>query len=106
MNHPQRLSAWTQRVVRCLEPRQHLFDDRQRVRHWETLCRLHEFGERLAVQVLHDQKELILKRNELENRNDVGVRDARADPRFIHEHLQELGVAREMWMEPFDRHDP
>ena len=62
-----------------------------------------EPGERLAVHVLHDEEELAVRRDDVERRDDVRVADARGEARLVEEHRDELGILRELRVQPLDR---
>ena len=53
--------------------------------------------------VLHDEEELALGRDDVERRHDVRVADARGEPRLVEEHRDELGILRELRVQPLDR---
>ena len=50
--------------------------------------------ERVALDVLHHQVVAPLGLADLEDGDDVGVMDARGEPRLVEEHLDELGLVR------------
>ena len=64
---------------------------------------LAEMGERIALDVLHDDEELVLFGDDVERRDDVRVTDLRSEARFVEEHRDELGIARVAVVESFDR---
>lgn len=59
--------------------------------------------ERLAVHVVHDEKELAFGCDDVENGDDVRVLDARREPSLVEEHRDELGVACELRVQSLDR---
>jgi hypothetical protein len=62
--------------------------------------------ERLAVQVLHDDEELPILGDDVQRRGDVGVLDARRQPRLVEQHRHERGIRGEVRVKPLDRHRP
>ncbi len=66
---------------------------------------LHQLGERLAVHVFHDEKDLAGLVHDVEGLHDVWVDDARGEANFVAEHLDELGLARQLLVHAFDRDD-
>ncbi len=56
--------------------------------------------------VLHDDEYFVVHVDDVERRNDVGMGDARREPRLIEEHLDEIRVARELGVEALDRDGP
>jgi hypothetical protein len=51
-----------------------------------------QLGQRLALDVLHDQKALAAFDEDIERWNDVQVAHARSDASFVYEHGRELGL--------------
>ncbi len=58
--------------------------------------------ERLAGDVFHDDEDFVIGLDDVERRDDVRVADARREARLVEEHRDELGVARELGVHPFD----
>ena len=61
-----------------------------------------EVREGVALHVLHDDVVPLLARPDLEDGDDVRVVDPRGEARLVEEHLDELGVAREVRMQALD----
>ncbi len=99
------------RLVRCfvrgMETVKHVRRDRHRdVRrntHPPVVRRLHQAPERFALDVLEHEKQLVLRRHDVERRDDVVVMNARNHPRFVDEAGAELGVLCELRMKLLDR---
>ena len=93
-------------LVRRVEAGERVEQDAERDRRREqgaTLERAHrEPGERVALDELHHQKVAGLAHPHLEDGDHVRVVDARGEPRFVEEHLDELLLAREVRVELLD----
>ena len=61
---------------------------------------------RVPLDVLHDEVVASVGRADLEDGDDVGVMDPRRQARFVEEHLDELGVPRQVLVQPLDRVEP
>jgi hypothetical protein len=59
--------------------------------------------ERLALYVIHDQRQLAVLRKDIEDRHHVGVADARDQTRLVDEHRREVGVFCAMGQHALDR---
>src|SRR5262245_5178917 len=59
---------------------------------------------RIPEDVLHDEQDLALVRDDVERRNDVRMMDARGNARLIEEHRDEIRVLREMRVQALDRY--
>ena len=98
MDDPERRAGLVASLVSGMEPVQRLRDDRGRERHRHAFAlREHEpreGRERVALDVLHDDEQLVLLGDDVERGNDVGMTDHRGEPRLVEEHGDELGVAR------------
>ena len=94
------------RLVRGVQAVEDRRDDRRgdarRDRNLPLLRRLHQLGERLAGDVLHDDEDLALGRDDVERGHDVRVTDAPAEARLVEEHRDELGILRELRMQALD----
>ena len=65
--------------------------------------RAREAAQRLALDVLHHQEELALRGHDIQRWDDVRMADARGEARLVEKHCDELGVSRELRVEPLDR---
>ena len=83
----------------------HMIDAAMRGGHVLALLarRAKQLRERLAVDVLHDEEELAVGRDDVDRRDDVRVLDARGEARLVEEHRDELGILGELRMQPLDR---
>ena len=63
-----------------------------------------ESCDRFAGDVLHDEEELAAGGDDVEGRHHVGVPDPCGEARLVEEHRDELGVRRELCVQPLDRH--
>ena len=101
------MSALVLRLVRRVEAVQHAGHDRGEDARGQRLValaeRAREPGDRLAGHVLHDEEQLAARRDDVERRDDVGMADARGEASLVEEHRDELGVRRELRVEPLDR---
>ncbi len=108
MDDAERVAGGVGRGVRRVQPQQDTVRDARRDLPRASLAGRRavakEARERLAVDVFHHEEELVLGRHDIEDRDDVGVADAFAQPRFLEEHRDELGVARVLLVEPLDGH--
>jgi hypothetical protein len=68
--------------------------------------RANELRQRGAAHVVHHQEDLVVGGHDVEGGDDVRVRDARRQTRFVEEHLHEIGISGELRVEPLDRHRP
>jgi hypothetical protein len=107
MHDPEILAVLVFRLMRCMQAMQDGREDRRRDTRRETLAlfarRLDEPREGFTRDVFHDEEDLALGRDDVERGDDVRMANAPAQPRFVEEHRHELGILREMRMEPFDR---
>ena len=65
-----------------------------------------EAREGVALHVLHDEVVALVARPDLEDGDDVRVVDPRGEPRLVEEHLDELGLAREVRVQALDGDEP
>jgi len=63
-----------------------------------------EAVQRLALDVREDDKQIGAFREDVERRDDVGVADAGRKTRLVDEHRDEVGIARDVRMDPLDGH--
>ena len=93
-------------VVRGVEAEEHAVRDAHRDVARALLAglraRLEEACERLAVHVLHDEQELVIDRDDVDDRHHVRVPDALAEARLLEEQRDELGIARELLVQALD----
>ncbi len=68
---------------------------------WTARARRRREG--VALHVLHDDVVALLARADLEDGDDVRVVDPRGEARLLEEHLDELGLAREVGVKALDR---
>ena len=54
------------------------------------------------MDVVHDEKDLLLLRHHIERGHDVGVADACGHPRLVEKHGDEVGVLRELRVQALD----
>ena len=109
MDDVQRLALLVARLVRCVQPLQHAGDDGadhgQRDRRARRPHVLEDAGERLAMDVLHHQEQLVLVADDVDRRHDVGVADARGEAGLVDQHGDELRIARQVRVQPLDGDD-
>ena len=107
MDEPERLALLALRVVGGVQAFERARDDADGVARRHPLaalaCLPHEPRERLSGDVLHDEEQLAVVRDDVERRDDVGVPDARREPGLLEEHRDEVGILREVRMEALDR---
>ncbi len=93
-------------LVGGVEPREHVDDDAQAHLRRKAQARLRgareQATERVALHVLHDDVVALVARANLEDGNDVRVVDARGEARLLQEHLDELGLARQVRVQALD----
>ena len=103
---PNGLAVVVLQLVRRVEPREHVDDDAQadlrRQAHAALRRAREEAPEGVALHVLHDDVVALLALADLEDGHDVRVVDARREARLLEEHLDELGLAREVRVQPLD----
>ncbi len=106
MDEPERLALLALRVVcgvQALERAGHDAHGVARRNALSALARLaHEARERLARDVLHDEKELAVVGHDIEGGDDVGVADARRERASSRNIATKSGILREVRMEPLD----
>ena len=95
----ERRAALVVRFVRGVQALERAGDDRRDDALGDRLpaawrVRLMSWLERLAADVLHDEEELAVRRDDVERGHDVRVLDARREPRLVEEHRDELGDRR------------
>ncbi len=104
----ERNTALVLRFVRGVEAVQDARHDRREDARRERLLvlakRACEPGDRLAGHVLHDEEQLAAGGDDIQRGDDVRVPDARGEASLVEEHRDELGVRRELRVEPLDRH--
>ena len=108
MDDAERLAALVLRLVRRVQPVQDARHDRARRSRRGMRCAASrdarmQARERLARHVLHDEEELAVRRDDVERRDDVRMPDARREARLVEEHRDELGILRELRVQPLDR---
>ncbi len=59
---------------------------------------------RLARDVLHDEKDLVIRRDDVDRRHDVLVTDARDEACLAEKHANPLGILRKLRVKLLDRH--
>ena len=100
MHEAERRSRLVLGLVRRVEPVEHVGDDRDRDvgrdAHAAVVRHLHEAPQRLALDVVEDEEELVLRRDDVERRDHVLVPDPRDHPRFVDERGAEVGIVREL----------
>ena len=94
-------------VVRVREPGAHAEDDRERVleRELEDVLLLHLTDDRaqvLAVDVLHRDEVLAVGLPDVEDLDDVRMRERRRDARLVEQHLDERAVLVHRRQDPLD----
>ena len=107
MDEPERASLFVGRLVRVREPA----TDRQRNLQGDlgghrllfSRGRANHFGCGGPLDELHRHVELRPFFAEIEDLNQVGVRELCAEPRFVDEHRDELGISRELRQDAFER---
>ena len=67
---------------------------------------MEEVARRVPLDVFHDEVIPGLGRANLEDGHDVRMVNPGREPRLIEEHLDELGVPRQVLVEPLDRVEP
>ena len=93
----QRRSVVVAQLVRGVQTRQRLREHAQMQWQRRLLGRAHQHRrQRLPLEVLHDDARAPFVLTDLEDVDDVGVRQTRRDARFFQEHLQELGLAQQL----------
>jgi hypothetical protein len=104
------ISALVLRLVCGVQPVQGAADDGAHDPKRNVLAslthRTHQARQRLALDVVHDEKELTLRGDDVEGGYDVWMADARRKPRLIQEHRYELGIFRELRMKSLDGNRP
>ncbi len=65
-------------------------------------CDPQQSGNRITLDELHDQQELVFEGYDVQDGDDVGVPDAFDEVRLVNEHCDKLRVRRAMGMHPFD----
>ncbi len=106
MDDAQRVAVIVRELVGGVQPREHIGEDAYRHVHRHALSALDrardEVREGVALHVLHDDVVALLARPDLEDGHDVGVVDPRGEARLLQEHLDELGLAREVRVQALD----
>ncbi len=102
----ERLAVIVGQLVGGVQPREHVADDARRDAHGHAPPGLHrarnEVREGVALHVLHDDVVALVTRADLENGHDVRVMNPGRQPRLFEEHLDELGLACQVRMQPLD----
>jgi hypothetical protein len=76
VHEAERFALLARRLVRRVQPQQHLNENRSRERRAERGSRRGQQGsERLTVHVIHDDEELGTRRDDVERRNHVSMTD-------------------------------
>ena len=105
----ERRSVVVLRFVGLVEAEQEVVDDR--ARHTDRDAALgfadhaEKRGERLALDVLHDDEEVAAAFDDVERGDDVRVTEAGREARLVEEHRGEGRVLRVLRMHAFDRHE-
>ena len=63
-----------------------------------------DLGERLALDVFHDDEQLTPRRDDVDRGDDVRVTDPRGEARLVEKHRDELGIPRVDGVQALDRH--
>ena len=110
VDDPERLAVLARRLVRGVEAFDRAEDDRCGDGNGNADAALaqgaEQARERLALHVLHDEKELAFEGDDVERADDVGMTDAGRDARLVEEHRDEVGLLGELGMEPLDGDGP
>jgi len=95
-------------LVRGVQPFERAGDDTHGAARRDALARLaglpDQPRERLAGDVLHDEEELAVVRDDVEGGDHVRVADTGREARLLQEHRHEIRVLREVRMEALDGH--
>jgi hypothetical protein len=106
MDDVHRLELLVLRFMRGVQTVQHAGQDADRDVDGHRVALLqraaHELGERLSRDVFHHEKHLALGRRHVDGADHVRMLDARGQARLFQEHLDELGIFRELRMQRLD----
>ena len=100
-------AAFASRLVGRVKSLEDSRRDRDRDPRLDPLAPLMHHGEelrqRLPVNVLHVEEDLALRLDDVERLYDMGVLNPGREAGLVEEHFDELGIPRDMRMEPLDR---
>jgi len=106
----KRVAPFVARFVRGVKTSEHTDDDGRYHRERGLLAGRGEQTEKaregLPFDVLHDEQDLALRRDDVECRHDIWVPDACREPRFIEEEGRNLRVPGELRVESLDGYRP
>jgi hypothetical protein len=107
VNEPERHAAFARCIVRRMKTFERGAHDGADVARRHALARLaclpNEPRERLSGDILHHEKELFAVLDDVERRDDVRMTYADREARLVEEHADEIGILREVGMQPLDR---
>ena len=110
MDEVERLALRAGELVSCVQSRQRVEEDpqreveRQRPPHAPE--RAQQGLERRPLDVLHDQEEALFVLLDVEGGDDVGVPDARREAGLVEEHVDEIGLGRQVRVHGLDGDQP
>ena len=110
MNDAQKAAVVGAQLVRGVQTGERVLGDAQRDRDGHrtvgTRRRLHEPGDRQALDVLHDDHHRAVAERDVERRDHIGMTDQRSDARFLEHHLRPVARFEEMRMTRLDGDRP
>ena len=105
MNEPDRFAVSVARLVCVVQPLRRLLGERCRDvdRHGCLGAARDDRGQVLAGQIFHADEVIAVDFAQLVGRDDVGMFEARGDPRFVEKHFAQLFAVSQMRLDSFER---
>jgi len=109
VHHAERDAGVVGDLVGRMQPFEHVchdpHGDLRRDPSTPVTARAEQARQRLAFDVVHHEKQLVVLRDDVYDRHDVRVSDARGDAGLVEEHRHELGALGEVGVETLDGED-
>jgi hypothetical protein len=106
VHDPERLAALVRRFVRGMKPLEDPHHDRdgdgRRQSGFPLACRADETRQGLARHVIHHEKELAVRRDDVERRDHVRMANASRKAGLVQEHRHELGIGAKLRVKSLD----
>ena len=111
VHDPERRAVEIGQLVRVLQAREHAGQDSQPQRQSQLLARpaqqaIQDARQRLAVEVLHRDRQLVVADQHLVGLDDVRVIEAQRQPRLVEEHRDEVRIGRQLGPDALEHRQP
>ena len=107
MDDAERLAVFVARLVRRMQTMQRLRDDGGREGDGHSLAgglrELREMRDGVALDVLHDDEQLVFLGDDVERGHDVRMADRRSEPSLVEQHGDEIGIPCVVIVQSLDR---